>query len=90
MWVFQLNIRGSQPVKAPNGGCKFVAFFAFEKQLCNFLASPLIIGRGDWLLFLFLVLVVDGTEAILWINLLVLCFRVFGFDLPNAFLLQWK
>jgi hypothetical protein len=81
---------GSHPVKAPDSGGKLVAFFAFEEQLGDFFASPLIAGRSYRLLFLFLVLIVNGAEAIFRVNLLVLRFRVFGFDLPNTLLLQRK
>jgi hypothetical protein len=87
-----LDIRGdgSHPVKAPDSGGELVAFFAFEEQLGDFFASPLIAGRSYRLFFLFLVLIMNGAEAILGIDLLVLCFRVFGFDLPNTLLLQRK
>jgi hypothetical protein len=59
-------------------------------QFGDFFTSPLIAGRSYRLLFLFLVLIVNGAEAILRVNLLVLRFRVLGLDLPNMLLLQWK
>jgi hypothetical protein len=81
---------GSQSVKAPDGGCKLVAFLALEKQLRDLLASALVVGCGRRFLFLFLVLIVNGAEAIFRVNLLMLRLCVLGFYLPNAFLLQRK
>jgi len=81
---------GSHSVKTPDSGGKLIAFFAFEEQLGDFFTSPFIAWGSYRLLFLFLVFIVNGAEAILGIYLLVFGFRVFGFDLPNALLLQRK
>jgi hypothetical protein len=59
--------------------------------LSYFLASLLILSGGNgFILFLILILIVHGAEAVLGIASLVLRFRVLRLYFPNTLLLQGK
>ena len=70
------------------GDGEFFTLHAFKKKLGNVFTTPLILGRNNRLLLLFLVLVVHRAETVIGIHLLVLCLCMFCLDLPDAPLLQ--
>lgn len=78
-------------VEVVDGGGEFITFLTFEKELSDPFASAFVLDRrGGFFLLLVLVLVVDGTEAIVWVANFVLCFCELGFDFPHMLLFEWK
>jgi hypothetical protein len=81
---------GTHTIKTFHGGRKLLALHTFEKKLGNIFTAPLILSRDERLWLLLLVLIVHWTKAIIGVHLLMLSLGMFGFDLPDALLLQRK
>jgi len=78
-------------VELTDSSGELFALHPVKEKLSNLFAAALILGSGGRLIFFLLfVLVVDWTETVLRVPCLVLCFCVFGLDLPNALFLKGK